>query len=163
MDDEAASCPAAAAVRMQAAFGVRLTATRELVQRCGRAGGDLPECAGCVPAESVVGEDFVEARGVDHPVGPGFQLLGFGAGETVEHVLRKRTEAAGEQAAQNGAFALHDALLHIALDCEPFDAGHVSHFPFSFNAFDAHQFVDGAPAESEPVKKSAARVSWCAC
>jgi len=28
-----------------------------------------------VPAESVVGEDFVEARGVDHPVGPGFRFL----------------------------------------------------------------------------------------
>ncbi|QTQ32270.1 Uncharacterized protein pbN1_22800 [Aromatoleum bremense] len=30
---------------------------------------------------SVLGEDFVEARGVDHPVGPGFQLLGLGTGE----------------------------------------------------------------------------------
>ena len=61
---------------------------------------------------SVLGEDFVEVRGVDHAVGPGFQLLGLGAGEAVEHVVRKRAEAAGELAAQDGAFAFDTAFLH---------------------------------------------------
>jgi len=54
---------------------------------------------------SVLGEDVVEAGRVDHTVGPGLLLSEIDAGKAVEDVLRERTEAAGELAEQQGAFA----------------------------------------------------------
>ena len=62
------------------------------------------------PCRSIPGEDFVEARRVDHAVGPGFQLRSVGIGDAIENVLRQRAETAGELTAQDRAFTFDDGL-----------------------------------------------------